>query len=78
VNPSEALFSSNPRLNSDSFNHIFTYFKDHQKLIDDLLRVADKPFIESCFAHPPAQETADYTKFSELLLKVINETVEFD
>lgn len=41
------------------------------------MQVADKDFIKKCMKIAPSYNDCDYQMFSELLLKIINETVEF-
>ncbi|EAR99713.1 hypothetical protein TTHERM_00590500 (macronuclear) [Tetrahymena thermophila SB210] len=78
INQRQELFNQNPKLNYTSFEHIYKYFQENEKLVQDLIIAAgDKEFVKKLMKIPPSYNDSDYQKFSELLLKVINETVEF-
>ncbi|KAL4435967.1 hypothetical protein ABPG74_022202 [Tetrahymena malaccensis] len=78
INQRQELFNQNPKLNYTSFEHIYKYFQENEKLVQDLMKVpVDQEFVKKYMKVPPSYNDSDYQKFSELLLKVINETVEF-
>ncbi|KAL4486084.1 hypothetical protein ABPG72_004018 [Tetrahymena utriculariae] len=78
INQRQELFNQNPKLNYTSFEHIYKYFQENEKLVQDLMQAAaDQEFVKKYMKVPPPYNDSDYQKFSELLLKIINETVEF-